>query len=62
MTWEALHMKRGRKKSENPKSLKIGFRVTEADRKKLDDYCEKKGLTQTEVLAEALELLYKTKP
>lgn len=47
---------------ENVKKLKIGFRVTEAERKQLDDYCEKKGKTQTEVLKEALELLYEMKP
>lgn len=52
----------GRPKVENARKLKIGFRVTEEERKHLDDYCEKKGKIQTEVLKEALELLYKTKP
>ena len=52
----------GRPKLEKPKDTKIGFRVTQEARTKLDEYCAKKNLTQTQVLKEALELLYKTKP
>ncbi len=52
----------GRPHVEKPKQLKIGFRVTAEEREKLDKYCEKKNLTQTQVLTQALELLYKTKP
>ena len=52
---------RGRPYAENPKSVKVGFRVTEEERKRLIAYCEKMGLTQSQVLKEALELLYKTK-
>ncbi|NLG02893.1 MAG: hypothetical protein GX567_03525 [Clostridia bacterium] len=52
----------GRPKIDNPKKLKIGFRVSEEEREKLDVYCEKKKLTQSQVLSEALELLYKKKP
>ncbi len=52
----------GRPPVEEPKNVKIGVRVTEAERKRLFAYCEKMGLTQSQVLKEALELLYKTKP
>lgn len=52
----------GRPHVEHVKELKIGFRVTKEERAKLDEYCARKNLTQTQVLTEALELLYKTKP
>ncbi|MCF0129174.1 MAG: hypothetical protein HUJ70_11400 [Pseudobutyrivibrio sp.] len=55
-------MPAGRPPVDNPKKLKIGFRVSVEEREQLDAYCEKKNLTQSEVLKEALELLYKTKP
>ena len=42
--------------------IKVGFRVTEAERDRLLAYCEKMNLTQAQVFKEALELLYKTKP
>ena len=54
--------KMGRPKADRPKDTKIGFRVTQEERKILDNYCAKKNLTQTQVMKEALELLYKTKP
>ena len=50
----------GRPPVENKKYIKVGFRVTEADR--LLAYCKKMNLTQAEVFQQALELLYKTKP
>ena len=52
----------GRPPVENPKTVKIGLRVSEAERDRLLAYCEKMKLTQSQVLKEALELLYKTKP
>ena len=52
----------GRPFAEKPKDTKIGVRVTKEEGEQLDKYCEKKNLTQTQVLKEALELLYKTKP
>lgn len=52
----------GRPFAKNPRDTKIGFRVTRKEREQLDKYCEEKNLTQTQVLKEALELLYKTKP
>mgnify|MGYP001775541547 CR=1 FL=1 len=52
----------GRPFDDKLKDTKIGFRVTKEEREQLDKYCEKKNLTQTQVLKEALELLYKTKP
>ena len=52
----------GRPPVENPKTVKVGFRVSEAERDRLLAYCEKMKLTQSQVLKEALELLYKTKP
>ena len=52
----------GRPFAEKPKDTKIGFTVTKEEREQLDKYCEKKNLTQTQVLKEALELLYKSKP
>lgn len=52
----------GRPKSDNPKSVKIGWRVTESERDRLIEYCERKNLMQSQVFQEALELLYKTKP
>ena len=55
-------MPAGRPPAEKPRDTKIGFRVTQEEREKLDKYCEKKNLTQTQVLKEALELLNKTKP
>ncbi len=53
---------RGRPFAENPKSVKVGFRVTEEERNRLFAYCKRMNLTQSQVLKEALELLYKTKP
>ena len=52
----------GRPPVEEPKNVKVGFRVSEAERNRLFEYCKKMGLTQSQVLKEALELLYKTKP
>ncbi len=52
----------GRPPVDEPKNVKVGFRVSEAERDRLFAYCEKMGLTQSQVLKEALELLYKTKP
>ena len=43
------------------KYIKVGFRVTEAERDRLLAYCEKMNLTQAQVFKEALELLYKTR-
>lgn len=54
--------KRGRPEVEEPKNVKVGFRVSEEEQKRLVAYCEKMNLTQSQVLKEALELLYKTKP
>lgn len=54
--------KRGRPTVEDKKNIKVGFRVTEAERDRLLAYCEKMNLTQAQVFKEALELLYKTKP
>lgn len=54
--------KRGRPTVEDKKYIKVGFRVTEAERDRLLAYCEKMNLTQAQVFKEALELLYKTKP
>ena len=52
----------GRPPVENKKYIKVGFRVTEAERDRLLAYCEKMNLTQAQVFKEALELLYKTNP
>ena len=38
--------KRGRPVIEEPKCIKVGFRVTKKDRDRLFAYCEKKDLTQ----------------
>lgn len=52
----------GRPSVEDKKYIKVGFRVTEAERDRLFAYCKKMNLTQAQVFKEALELLYKTKP
>lgn len=52
----------GRPPIENKKYIKVGFRVTEAERDRLFAYCKKMNLTQAEVFKQALDLLYKTKP
>lgn len=52
----------GRPPVEKPKTINIGFRVSEEQRDRLLEYCKKMNLTQSQVLTEALELLYKTKP
>ena len=52
----------GRPPVEEPKNVKIGLRVSEEERNRLRAYCEKMNLTQSQVLKEALDLLYKTKP
>ncbi len=54
--------KRGRPAIEDPKRIKVGFRVTKEERDRLFAYCDKKDLTQAQVFKEALELLYKTRP
>ena len=51
----------GRPPVEDKKYIKVGFRVTEAERDRLFAYCKKMNLTQAQVFKEALELLYKTK-
>jgi hypothetical protein len=53
---------KGRPPVEEPKSVKVGFRVSVAERDRLFAYCEKMNLTQSQVLKEALELLYRTRP
>ena len=52
----------GRPPVEHPKTVRIGLRVSEQERDRLLAYCKKMNLTQSQVLKEALELLYKTKP
>ena len=58
----AVMADRGRPPVEKPKNVKVGFRVTEEERNRLFAYCEKMNQSQSQVLKEALELLYKTKP
>lgn len=53
--------KRGRPGVEKPKIAKVDFRISEEQKMRLLAYCEKMNLTQSQVLTEALELLYKTK-
>ncbi len=53
--------KRGRPAVEKPKNVRLGLRVSEEERNRLLAYCEKMNQTQSQVLQEALELLYKTK-
>jgi hypothetical protein len=59
---EQVMAKVGRPPVEDKKYIKVGFRVTEAERDRLLAYCKKMNLTQAQVFKEALELLYKTKP
>ena len=59
---EQVMAKVGRPPVEDKKYIKVGFRVTEAERDRLFAYCKKMNLTQAQVFKEALELLYKTKP
>lgn len=59
---EQVMAKVGRPPVEDKKYIKVGFRVTEAERDRLFVYCKKMNLTQAQVFKEALELLYKTKP
>lgn len=44
--------------TDDPKNIRVGFRITEADRKKLDFCCEVLGLTKTEVVQRGIETVY----
>lgn len=52
----------GRPPVEKPKTINVGFRISEEQRDKLLKYCKEKNLTQSQVFTEALDLLIKTKP
>ena len=50
--------KMGRPKSVNPKSSTMNMRLLLEQRKRLEAYAEKYGLTKTQVIVMALERLY----
>lgn len=50
--------KMGRPKAENPKSSAVTLRMLPGQRKRLEAYAEKCGLTKTQVVLIALEKLY----
>ncbi len=50
--------KMGRPKAEQPRSSAMTMRLLPEQRKRLEAYAEKCGLTKTQVIIKALELLY----
>lgn len=51
----------GRPKSDNPKSEQIKIRATKADRELLEKCCEKKGMTQYDVIMTGIKKVYNEK-
>lgn len=49
--------KRGRPSSENPKTYRIDIRLTKAELQKLDDYCNKKGVSRPQGLRDGINAL-----
>lgn len=47
----------GRPKIDNPKSVDVKIRFDEVSHSKLMEYCEKNGVTRTEAIRRAVELL-----
>ena len=50
----------GRPKINNPKSVDVKIRFDEISHKKLMEYCERNGVTRTEAIRKAVELLIET--
>ena len=50
----------GRPKINNPKSVDVKIRFDEISHKKLMEYCERNGVTRTEAVRKAVELLIGT--
>lgn len=47
----------GRPKSDNPKNIDVKIRFDKQSHDKLMEYCEKNGLTRTEAIRKAVDLL-----
>ena len=52
------HKKRGRPPKETIKSIQCHIRMTEEENSVLNYLAEKKGMTKTEIINEALKLMY----
>lgn len=52
------HKKRGRPPKETTKSIRCQIRMTEEEHSVLNYLAEKKGMTKTEIINEALMLMY----
>ena len=50
---------RGRPVSENPKTLRVDVRLTEAELQLLDDYCNQKGVSRPQGLRDGIKALDK---
>lgn len=44
--------------TEDPKNIRLGVRLTKADREKLEYCCEVLGMTKTEVIQKGIEEVY----
>ena len=51
----------GRPKAENPKCNDIKVRLDEETKAKLDEYCEKNGITRAEAIRQGIHLLLRHK-
>lgn len=51
----------GRPKAENPKSNDIKVRLDDETKTRLDEYCEKHGMTRAEAIRQGIHLLLANK-
>ena len=51
----------GRPKVDEPKDIRFSIRIDDDTNKKLDDYCEKNGITKAEAIRKGIHLLLSQK-
>lgn len=51
----------GRPKAENPKTIEVKARIDAETDRRISEYCEKHGVTRTEVVRMGIELLLEQK-
>ncbi|WP_296831566.1 ribbon-helix-helix domain-containing protein [Marvinbryantia sp.] len=53
--------RKGRPKVDEPKDIRFSIRIDDDTNKKLDDYCEKNGITKAEAIRKGIHLLLSQK-
>ena len=56
-----MSLRKGRPKVDEPKDIRFSIRIDDDTNKKLDDYCEKNGITKAEAIRKGIHLLLSQK-